>query len=156
MRAVQARWLVVALALASAAAFAVSVQAGAWWSVGEVQIGPFSSRQCFGGECRPAGLGWIGGTERWLRTGVGTWAGGLLSALVLVVTAAAVAARRVPRTLAKMGLASVVTTTLAGLLFVVQYPGVTGAGADRGLWLFAAAVVLGTASTVIVLRRPGR
>lgn len=148
------RWIIVAIALIAASAFALSVQGGRWWSVSEVEIGPFGSRQCFDGECRPAGLGWVGGSERWMRTGIGTWAAGFLSMFLLVVLAGTVAARRVPRLLAKMTLVSIVTAALAGTWFVVQYPGVQGASADRGLWLFVGAVVLGAIAAIGVLRAP--
>jgi hypothetical protein len=149
---VKHRWLIVAIALVAATAFALSVWGGRWWSIGEVEIGPFKSRQCFGGECRPASLTWIGGTERWLRMGMATWAGGLISMLVLSIVAAGVAARRIPKLAAKTALVSIATVTIAGALFVAQYPGVDGAGVDRGLYLFACAIVLGIVAAVGVLR----
>jgi hypothetical protein len=149
---VKHRWLIVAIALVAAMAFALSVWGGRWWSIGEVEIGPFKSKQCFGGECRPAGLTWIGGTERWLRMGMATWAGGLLSMFVLMIVAAGVAARRIPKLAAKTALVSIATVTIAGGLFIAQYPGVDGAGTDRGLYLFACAIVLGVAAAVGVLR----
>jgi hypothetical protein len=152
-RALKLRWTIVALALAAAAAFAVSVQAGRWWSVeGGVEIGPFGSYRCFAGECKTTGLGWVGGSERWMRTGTGTWTAGLLSMLLLVAVAGAAAARRAPRLLAKTTLVSIGTGAVAGALFVAQFPGVQGAAVDRGLWLFAGAVVLGAAACIAVLR----
>lgn len=151
-RAVKARWIIVGIAVVAAAAFAVSVQAGRWWSVAGFEIGPFGSYRCFGGECRSAGLGWMGGTERWMRTGTGVWAAGLLSMLVLLGVAAAVAAKRVPRLAAKMALVSIGTAAVTGTLFVVQFPGVQGAGMDRGIPLFAAGIVLGAAACIAVLR----
>jgi hypothetical protein len=151
-RAVKARWIIVGIAVVAAAAFAVSVQAGRWWSVAGFEIGPFGSYRCFGGECRSAGLGWIGGTERWMRTGTGVWAAGLLSMLVLLGVAAAVAARRVPRLVAKMALVSIATAAVTGTLFVIQFPGVQGAEMDRGIPLFVAAIVLGAAACIAVLR----
>lgn len=148
----QRRWIIVVLALAAATAFAISVQTGRWWSVGDVEIGPFGSKHCFDGDCRPASLSWVGGTSRWARTGMGTWAGGILSALVLAVMAAAVASRRVPKLAAKTALVSIATTLVAGALFIAQYPGVQGAGVDRGIPIFAAAIVLGAIVALLVLR----
>ena len=49
------RILVAALAIVAAAAFALGVQDGHWWSIGEVTIGPFGSHHCFGGACRATG-----------------------------------------------------------------------------------------------------
>lgn len=152
----QRRWIIIVLALVAATAFAISVQTGRWWSVGDVEIGPFGSKHCFDGDCRPAGLTWVGGTERWARTGMGAWAGGLLSALVLAILAAAVAARRVPKLAAKTALVSIVTTLVAGSLFIAQYPGVQGASVDRGIVVFAIAIVLGATTAVLVLRAPIR
>lgn len=147
----QRRWIIVVLALVAATAFAISVQTGRWWSVGDVEIGPFGSKHCFDGDCRPASLSWVGGTDRWARTGMGTWAGGLLSTLVLAVLAAAVAAKRIPKLAAKMALVSIATTLVAGALFIAQYPGVPGASVDRGLVAFAIAIVLGAIVCVMVL-----
>jgi hypothetical protein len=151
-RAVRARWIIVGIAVVAGAAFALSVQAGRWWTVAGFEIGPFGSYRCFGGECKTAGLGWIGGTERWMRTGIGAGTAGLLSMVALLVVAAAVAARRVPRLPAKVALVSIATAAVTGALFVLQFPGVQGARIDRGLALFGAAIVLGAAACVAVLR----
>jgi hypothetical protein len=146
------RWIIVVLALVAATAFAISVQTGRWWSVGDVEIGPFGSKHCFDGECRPASLSWIGGTARWARTGMGTWAGGLLSAFMLAVLAAGVASKRVPKLAAKTALVSIATSLVAGVLFIAQYPGVPGASADRGIVIFVIAIVVGALPAIAVLR----
>ena len=148
----RSRWGIVALALLSASAFALSVQGGRWWSVLNVEIGPFGSRRCFGTECGPAGLGWIGAGDGWARLGMATWAGALVSMAVLVVLAAALAAKRVPRLVAKMALSAIATATLVGGLFAVKFPGIDGAAVDRGLPLFGVAVALGVAASVLTLR----
>ena len=149
----KSRWAIVVLALLAASAFAISVQAGRWWSVGDVEIGPFGSRNCFGGECRPTSLSWIGGTERWARFGVATWAGGLLAMLVLLAMAGASAAKRVPKLVARMALVSVATTLAAGIGFIAQFPGVEGAAIDRGLWMWIAGIALGTIAAILVVRQ---
>jgi hypothetical protein len=152
---VKHRWIIVALALVAASAFAVAAIAGRWWSIGDVaEIGPFRSLRCFGegGECEAAGLNWIGGSERWMRTGMGAWAGCLISTFVLCVTAAAVAAKRIPKLAAKTSLVSVATAALAGTAFIVQFPGVEGAKIDRGIYLFAIGIVLGAIAAISVLR----
>lgn len=146
------RWITVAIALAAACAFAISVQGGRWWSVGDVEIGPFGTHSCVTGQCQPTGLGWVGGTERWIRTGMGVWAAGMISMLLLMMIAGAAAARRAPRLVAKTALVSIATATVTGALFVAQYPGVEGAGVDRGLWLFGGAIVFGAAAALGVLR----
>jgi hypothetical protein len=151
------RWLVVALALAAACAFAFSVQLGCWWSIDTagVEIGPFGSRHCFGaGECKLAGLGWIGGGDRFMRLGMATWAGGLVATLMLVVMAARLASNRVPKLVAKSVLVAIATASLAGTAFVLTFPGVEGASLDRGAWLFVAGVVLAIVAAIKVLRVP--
>lgn len=150
--AVRGRWIIVGLAVVAAVAFALSVQAGRWWSVEGVEIGPFGAQRCFGGDCKAAGLGWTGGSERWMRTGVGAGTGGLLSTLTLLIVAAGVAARRAPRLAAKVALVSIGTAAITGALFVIERPAVQGLGVDRGLPLFGAAVALGAAACVAVLR----
>jgi hypothetical protein len=149
---VNKRFLVVGLVLIAAAAFALSVQGGRWWTVEGVEIGPSGSKQCFGGECKPTGLGWVGGSERWMRLGVATWAGGLFSVLLLVVLAGTVAGKRIPRLLAKTTLVAIATATIAGTWFYLSYPGVTGASVDRGVWLFPVAVLCGAAGAIAVVR----
>lgn len=149
----KSRWIIVALAIVAAVAFAFSVQGGRWWQVGEeVEIGPFGATQCFSGECRRAGLGWIGGTDRFVRTGKGAWAGGLISGFALLVLAAGVAARRTPRLAAKTALVAIGTAVLASAAFVAQFPGVDGVVTGRGLWLFGVATVAGVVAAVWVLR----
>lgn len=148
----KSRWPTVAIAVLAAAAFAISVWAGRWWSIEGVEIGPFGSKQCFGGDCRPTSLSWIGGSERWMRTGMATWAGGLIAMLVLLVTAAGVAAKRIPRLAARTALVAIATVTITGVLFVMQYPGVDGATVDRGLWLWLTGIVLGSIAAVSVMR----
>ena len=153
-RALKHRWPVIALALASASAFALSVQAGRWWSIGDVEIGPFGSRSPFGGA---GDLSWAGGSARWERFGIATWAGGLIAMVVRVVLAGAVAANRVPRLAAKTALVAIATAGLAAVGFIVARPD-NGLpfSIDRGVILFAAAVVTGVIGAVSVLRSPPR
>jgi hypothetical protein len=148
------RWFVVALALASASAFALSVQAGRWWSIGDVEIGPSGSRSPFGG---PGDLSWAGGSARWERFGVATWAGGLIAMFVLVVLAGAVAANRIPRLAAKTALVAIATAGLAGIAFIATRPdnGLPFV-MDRGVVLFAAAAFAGVVVGVGVLRASPR
>lgn len=148
------RWPVVALALVAASAFALSVQAGRWWAIGDVEIGPFGSLSPFGG---PGSLSWAGGGARWERFGVATGAGGLIAMLVLVVIAGAVAAHRIPKLAARTALVAIATASLAAIGFVATRPD-NGLPFElgRGAVLFAAAVVLGVTAAVRVLRAAGR
>ncbi|HEU4734526.1 MAG TPA: hypothetical protein VFT22_41835 [Kofleriaceae bacterium] len=146
------RWTLVALALVAASAFALSVQAGRWWTIGEVAIGPFGSRSPFGG---PGNLSWVGGTARWERFGAATGAAGLIAMFVLVVLAGGLAANRAPRLAAKTALVAIATAAAVAIGFVVSRPdnGLPYV-LDRGVAWFAAAVVIGTISAVAVLRAP--
>jgi hypothetical protein len=141
------------LALAGATAFAIAVQA-AWWSAGEVSIGPFGARHCFGGECRETGLSWIGGTEMWMRSGVAARASGYISMFVLIIVAGALAAKRIPRLMAKASLVAILTAIATGGYFLVSFPGVNSATIGPGLILFGVAIGLGVASAVTTLRTP--
>lgn len=157
VRAVKARWILVALALAAACAFAFSVQLGKWWVIGDVEpgieIGPFGTKHCFGvGDCKIGGIWWVGGGDRFVRLGMATWAGGLISALMLVIMAARLAAHAVPRLVAKSVLVAIATASLAGTVFVATFPGVAGASLARGAWLYAVGVVIALGSAIAVLR----
>jgi hypothetical protein len=154
IRALKHRWSVVALALVAASAFALSVQAGRWWTIGDVEIGPFGSLSPFGG---PGNLSWAGGSARWERFGVASGAGGLIAMLVLLVVAGAVAAHRVPKLAARTALVAIATASLAAVAFIVARPD-NGLPFElgRGVILFAAAAALGVAAAVRVLRTPGR
>jgi hypothetical protein len=147
----RSRIVALVLALAAAAAFALSMQA-AWWTAGEVSIGPFGARHCFGGECRETGLSWIGGTDLWMRAGVAARAGGYIAMFVLVIVAGALAARRVPRLMAKAAIVSILTATATGVYFAAAFPGLGGSSVGHGIILFAAAIGLGMASAVATLR----
>jgi hypothetical protein len=153
---VRGRWFIVALALLAGIAFAMSVWGGQWWSIAETEIGPFRAKRCFDNHCEPAGLSWLGAGERWMRIGMATWAAGLISTFVLVVMSAGLAARRVPKLVAKTVLVSTATAAIVGAWFFSGFPRdeFPAAEADRGALLFLAAVVLAATSAILVLRRP--
>jgi len=149
------RWLTIAIALVSALAFAMSVQGGRWWTIGDVaEVGPFGTNRCFGGECEPAPMLWLGASDRWVRFGTATGAAGLLCGVLLIVVAAALAAKRIPRLVAKSVAVSLATAVIAGSVFVVQYPGAHLAESSfgRGVLLYAIAIALGAFVAVSVLR----
>ncbi|HET9626876.1 MAG TPA: hypothetical protein VFP84_36200 [Kofleriaceae bacterium] len=144
------RWIVVACALISASAFALSVQAGRWWTIGDVEVGPFGSRSPFGGH---GDLAWAGGSTQWLRFGKATWAAGLIAMFVLVIVAGGLAARRAPRLAAKTALIAIATAGLAGVGFLATRPA-NGMPfqLDRGVALFALAIVTGVTAAIAALR----
>jgi hypothetical protein len=148
----RSRWITVAVALAAATSFALSVQS-AWWSVAEVAIGPFGAHHCFGGECREAGLAWVGGSELWMRSAVATRAAGYIAMFVLIMFAGALAAKREPMLVARGAAAAILTALVAGVYFAAAYPGVPGATVARGLVEFVVAIVCGVATLVLFLRR---
>ncbi len=140
--------------MVAASAFAVSVQAGRWWTIGDVDIGPFGAHTTFGG---PMNLARFASSDRWARFGIATWAAGLVAMLVLVVLAAAVAAKRVPRLAAKTSLVAIVTATLVAIAFYTGFPSVElPASVDRGVPIFVAGIVLGVAAAVLVLTNRAR
>jgi len=143
------RWVVVALALVSASAFALSVQAGRWWTVGDVEIGPAGSRRSFGDA---VSMSWAGGGPRWQRFGAATWGGGLIAMFVLVVLAGALAANRVPRLAGQTALVAVATVTLAATGFIALRPDGLPFAISAGIYWFVAAVVAGVAAALPVAR----
>jgi hypothetical protein len=150
MRALKRRWLIIAVALVAASAFALSVQGGRWWSIGDVAIGPFGSHSPFGGA---GNLSWTGGSARWQRFGVATGAAGLIAMFALVVVAGALAAGRVPRLAARTALVAIATAALVACGFLAARPDLPFA-VDVGVPLFAAAVVVGAGAAIAVARAP--
>jgi hypothetical protein len=156
------RWIFVVMLIACACGFAISVEALAWWRVGDAEISTVRSRNCFGvvsnsknedakrppasTTCRTTGLSWVGADHLWGRAGVASYAGGLLSAFICVLTAAGFAARRKPSLLLKMTLVSSITSALAASYFVSKMP-LTGASMQLGIAVFFASVL---ASLVVV------
>jgi hypothetical protein len=152
----RARWLYVAFAVLAAMAFATSVWVAPWWTVGEVRIGPLGSRHCFGGECRPAGLAWIGAPDLWMRSALATGAAGLVAMMLLLGVAGGFAARRAPVLVAKMTLVAIASAIACAAYFVAQFPGLQGATLGLGAILFAVGAVMGAVSPLVVLRRHRR
>ncbi|HET9992600.1 MAG TPA: hypothetical protein VFQ65_28900 [Kofleriaceae bacterium] len=146
----KSRWLFVATAVISAALLAISVWVGNWWTIGGLEIGPFGAHECFSGDCRPTSIS--GAPELWQRCGTAVWAGGMLSMILLLGIAAALAARRVPKMLAKSSLTAIATTALAGAYFIVKLPAPAGMTVGQGVYLFVAAVVLAFVTPIRVLR----
>ena len=146
------RWIAVALALAAAFAFLLSVQAIGWWTVGEVSFGPFGGHDCFGGECRTSGLSWLGGDDLWMRSAVATRVAGYYSAFAAILLAGAVAARRTPRLVAWMLVVSLTTGAAVGGYFVARCPDVDGRVLAAGLPLYAGAIALAGAAAGLVIR----
>ena len=149
-----ARWLATVLGLVAAGTLAVSVEAGVWWSVAEVTIGPFGSHHCFNGSCRTTGLAWIGGSDLWMRGAIATGFAGMLATFLLVLVAGAAAAGRAARLAAKMTLATVAAAVVTGSYFIAEFPGLQGAHLAYGVVLYAVGLVLAAAAAIIVLRTP--
>lgn len=151
--AVRGRWFVVALALFACIAFAMSVQGGQWWVIGDTTIGPFGAKRCFEDGCKPAGLNWLGVGDRWMRVGMATWAAGLISAFTLVVLSGGLAAKRIPKLAAKTVGVSAATAAITGTWFWSQFPSDQfTASYGRGLYLFVAAVAMSAIAVVLVHR----
>lgn len=144
------RVLTITMAVLAAVGLALAVEGGRWWSLGAgVQIGPVGSQHCFGGDCKPSRLAWLGGSALWDRLGFATYVGGLLAALVLVAMAGGLAARRPARLISLIAAVATATATVVGGAFIMlrptELPGIT---IDRGVPLFVAGVVLAAAAIV--------
>lgn len=137
--------------MVSATLFAFSTWIGQWWTDVDVAIGPTGTRGCVGGVCG-GGLRWTGGSELWMRTAVATWAGSLLTMVLLLGVAGAFAANRIPKLLAKSTLTSLATTAVVGSYFIVKMPSMPGLEVAQGMIWFVAAIVLGAVTPIRALR----
>ncbi len=152
----KSRWLVVALALAAACVLAVSVWVGAWWRIGEWTVGPFGARGCMGGDCGLRGLGWLEGGDLWMRSAIATGVAGVISMFLAVCLAGALAAKRVPRLVARSLLAALATALVVGVYFFAKFPGMGGAEQHLGLGapLYVVGIALAATAAILVQRAP--
>ena len=125
--------LVAALAIVAAAAFALGVQDGHWWSIGEVRSGRSARITASAATCRATGLAWIGG-ERPVdaRRDRDRRGAACSHARAARVARRAVAAGRFPTLAGAMPLVAIVTATRGRcVLPVAGSHGVDGAQLDR-------------------------
>ncbi|HEY6034430.1 MAG TPA: hypothetical protein VIV58_09235 [Kofleriaceae bacterium] len=74
--------------------------------------------------------------------------------ILLLGIAAGLAAKRLPKTLAKSSLTAIATTALAGAYFIIKLPAPAGMTVGQGLYVFITAVLLAFVTPIHVLRRP--
>jgi hypothetical protein len=155
------RYILIGISLIAASLLALSVQGGRWWSIGpEVAIGPVATIHCFGSggggdggdDCQRGGLGWTGGSPRWVQSGTAAYAAALIAAFALVALAASLAARRPGRVAAGATAVGTLTALAMGSLFIATFPGVQGAAIDRGIWLFGGGLMVAGIAAITVLR----
>lgn len=147
------RILTIVAAVVAAACFALAVQGGRWWTLGDsVGVGPVSTQRCFDGRCENTSLAWTGGSGVWVRAGTSTYAAGLVAAAVMVALAGALAARRAGRLAAGVAVVATMTAIVAGAVFVQARPAMPGLTLDRGAWLYGLGIVAALASVVSTLR----
>lgn len=89
-----------------------------------------------------------------MRAGIAARAGGYIAMFVLVVVAGALAAKRIPRLMARASLVAIITATAGGVYFLAGFPGVGESSISAGGFLFLGAIVLGVAAAVTTLRMP--
>lgn len=145
------RWIALGFALVGAAALALS-SIEAWWIAGEVSIGPSGTHHCFGGDCRSSGLAWLGASDLWMRSAVATRAAAIIGSALLVLLAGALAARRIPRLVARTTIVALSAATATGAYFLVKFPPPGGEHVARGPFLYAAGLVTGAVAAALVLR----
>jgi hypothetical protein len=149
----KSRWLALGLALVGAAAMALS-SIEPWWLAGETAIGPFGTHHCFGGDCQSTGLSWLGGTDIWLRSAVATRAAAIIACALLVLLAGALAAKRVPRLVARTTMVALSAAIIVGVYFVWKYPSPGGDHMGLGAALYTAGIVFGAIAAILVYRMP--
>ena len=147
------RWIALGLALVGAAALALS-SIEPWWLAGEATIGPFGTHHCFGGDCQSTGLSWLGASDLWMRSAIATRAAAIIATILLVVLAGALAARRVPKLVAKTVLSAWACAVIAGGYFFAKFPPLGGESVAIGPLLFAGGLVVALVAAVLVLRLP--
>lgn len=74
--------------------------------------------------------------------------------LVMLALAGGVAAKRVPKYVAKFAVGSLVAATLSGGAFIALFPTVQHAAVSRGIFLYVGALALAVFVTVAVLKAP--
>ncbi len=151
----RSRVITVVVALLSAVSFALAVQS-AWWIGGETEIGPFGARACFGGECRESGLARFGGADQWMRSAVATRAAGYIAMLVLLMFAAARAAGRQPRLVARGTLSAIATALVCGAYFAFAGPALEGVSRGPGPLFYVGGIVGGLGAVILYLRTASR
>jgi hypothetical protein len=147
----KSRWLALGVALVGAAALALA-SIEPWWIAGEAAIGPFGTHHCFGGDCQSTGLSWLGGTDLWMRAAVATRAAAVIASALLVLLAGALAARRVPRLVARTTIVALSAATVTGAYFVAKFPPPGGEHVALGPFLYAGGIVTGAVAAVLVQR----
>jgi hypothetical protein len=160
----RARRILAVVALAAACALALaaaSPELGRWWTLGDaVAIGPRGTAICVGGDCRQAGLGWLGGDELWRRAAVGVTAASLITTVALAALAGALLAGRRATLAAGASLTALGTAAVAGVVFVATFPGAAAFDATvslgRGVLFHAAGLVAGAGAALTVLARRRR
>jgi hypothetical protein len=145
------RWIAIGLALVGAISLALS-SLQAWWIAGEAAIGPFGTHHCFGGDCKSAGLSWMGGTDLWMRSAVATRAAAIIGGLLLVVLAGALAAKRVPRLVARTAIVALAAAIVTGGYFFAKFPPLGGESLGPGPFCYAGGIVVGLVAAVLVMR----
>jgi hypothetical protein len=151
------RLITLFVALAAAACFALSVQGGRWWTVGEHSIGPVTTTQCWERGCETGGLQWTEGSDAWQRAGYATWAAGMVAMVVMLALAGALAAKQRGMRAAQIAVVATMTAIVAGALFQQLRPTgqmVTGIALGRGSFLFAVAIVAALGAAIATLRAP--
>jgi hypothetical protein len=146
------RLLTIVFSVGGAALLALAVQGGRWWQVGDVSVGPMFSAECFSGPCRQTDLGWMGGSDGWMRLGTATYVAGLCAAATAIFVAGAVAARRVPRLAAGCSLVSILIASAASVGFILGVPRMQGMAVGRGLLLFFSGLTMVLFAVVTILR----
>src|SRR5512142_849332 len=149
----KSRWLALGLALVGAAALALS-SIEAWWTAGEAAIGPFGTHHCFGDDCQSTGLSWLGGSDIWMRSAVASRAAALIATALLVLLAGAVAAKRVPKLVARTTMVALSAAIVVGAYFFAKFPSPGGDRMAVGPALYAAGIVLGAIAAILVYRMP--
>jgi len=149
----KSRWIALGFALVGAAALALS-SIEAWWLAGEAAIGPFGTHHCFGGDCQSTGLSWLGGSDLWMRSGVATRAAAIIASALLVLLAGGLAARRVPRLVARTTLVALAAAVVTGAYFVANFPPLGGESLGLGAVFYGAGIITGAIAAILVYRMP--
>jgi len=149
----KSRWIALGFSLVGAAALALS-SIEAWWLAGEAAIGPFGTHHCFGGDCQSTGLSWLGGTDLWMRSGIATRAAAIIASALLVLLAGALAARRVPKLVARTTVVALAAGVVTGAYFVAKFPPLGGESMGLGAVFYGAGIVTGAIAAILVYRMP--
>ena len=149
------RWIGVALALIAFGLIAGGAQTHSWWTGssdgGSVGIGMRDVYLCLGDRCSAKPMGSLGpefDSASWYRAGMASSAGALLACALLLALGGALVFGKRNALLAKTVVTACGAAAVAGIVYVVLFPGHPNASMGHSVLLYFGGTALGIAAGV--------